>query len=65
VIDGAARAASEELTIVDVKPVGTYAVNLFFSDGHDRGIYPWSMLRALADGADARKVPENVMAPGN
>lgn len=48
-LDGAAPAPSDDLLIVDVKPVGTYAVNLFFSDGHDRGIYPWSLLRTLAD----------------
>jgi DUF971 family protein len=47
VLDGAAPAVCDGLTIVDVRPVGTYAVNLFFSDGHDRGIYPWSMLHAL------------------
>jgi len=28
-----------------VEPVGQYAVQLLFSDGHDRGIYPWSLLR--------------------
>ncbi len=56
VLDGIAPPVAEGLLIVDVKPVGTYAVNLFFSDGHDRGIYPWSLLRALADGADAEKI---------
>jgi DUF971 family protein len=37
------------LAIVDVARVGTYAVNLAFSDGHNRGIYPWSFLYGLAD----------------
>ena len=29
-----------------VEPVGQYAVQLLFTDGHDRGIYPWSLLRS-------------------
>jgi DUF971 family protein len=28
--------------------VGGYGLQLAFSDGHDRGIYPWSYLRGLA-----------------
>lgn len=26
-------------------PVGQYGVQLTFSDGHERGIYPWQFLR--------------------
>jgi DUF971 family protein len=34
-------------------PVGLYALQLQFSDGHERGIYPWSLLRELPrDGAE-------------
>jgi DUF971 family protein len=39
-------------TIVEVRLVGDHALNIAFSDGHDRGIYPWSYLRELA--RDAR-----------
>lgn len=28
------------------EPVGQYALQLIFRDGHDRGIYPWELLRA-------------------
>jgi len=42
-----------ELQLVDARPVGQYALNLSFSDGHDRGIYPWVWLRELAVGAAA------------
>ena len=35
------------LRIADVKMVGNYAINLTFTDGHDRGIYPWSYLLEL------------------
>lgn len=36
------------LRIVSVAPIGLYAINIAFSDGHDRGIYPWSLLRQFA-----------------
>jgi DUF971 family protein len=36
------------VTFADVRLVGDHALNLAFSDGHDRGIYPWSFLRTLA-----------------
>jgi DUF971 family protein len=49
------RAASAELAvapdtrIAQILPVGSYAVQLMFNDGHTRGIYPWAFLRALKD----------------
>lgn len=53
-IDAEIDALPTDLTIAQVLPIGGYAVNLVFSDGHRRGIYPWPYLRALADGAAAR-----------
>lgn len=35
------------VTITDIKPVGKYAVQLFFSDGHDTGLYSWDYLYEL------------------
>lgn len=32
--------------VVDVNPQG-YGVQLVFSDGHERGIYPWAYLAGL------------------
>jgi DUF971 family protein len=37
-----------ETGIVDIVPVGSYAVQLLFGDGHARGIFPWSYLKSLA-----------------
>ena len=37
-----------ELRIEDVKPVGSYAVQLEFSDGHKHGIFSFDALHALA-----------------
>jgi DUF971 family protein len=34
----------KEVTINKVEPVGSYAVQLTFSDGHDTGIYSWDLL---------------------
>lgn len=36
------------VTISDIRPLGTYAVHLGFSDDHARGIFPWVYLRELA-----------------
>ncbi|MFN7855174.1 MAG: gamma-butyrobetaine hydroxylase-like domain-containing protein [Acidovorax sp.] len=35
------------LRVVRIEPVGEQALNLSFSDGHDRGIYPFVYLRQL------------------
>lgn len=51
-IDGAFPIAADEVRIRDAEPVGGYAIRLFFTDGHDRGIFPWVFIDALApDGA--------------
>lgn len=47
-IDGLFPDAFPSVTIAQVAPIGHYAVNLGFSDGHSRGIYPWSYLAELA-----------------
>lgn len=36
------------VNISRVKPVGQYAVRLVFDDGHDTGLYSWSVLWTLA-----------------
>jgi len=38
----------ENVTITRIEPTGNYAVVLFFSDGHDSGIYSWSHLHHLS-----------------
>jgi DUF971 family protein len=42
----------EDIDLVDIQPVGNYAVQLHFSDGHGTGIYTWEYLRRL-DAASA------------
>src|SRR6476619_2959374 len=38
------QAGQREVHISRIEPVGTYAVQLYFSDGHDTGIYSWELL---------------------
>jgi DUF971 family protein len=47
-IDGRER-SFEGVTVATAEAIGSYAIRLVFSDGHDRGIYPWSYLREIAD----------------
>ena len=46
-IDGVFAPAFDGIAITQVAPIGDYAVNIAFSDGHARGIYPWSLLLDL------------------
>lgn len=46
--DGIELRLQSDLRVEVAEPVGSYAVRLFFSDGHDRGIYPWAYLRELS-----------------
>ena len=36
------------VTLAHAQSVGRYALQLTFSDGHARGIYPWCLLRELS-----------------
>ena len=38
----------ENVRIVEVEPVGNYAIKIVFSDGHDTGIYSWKYFQWLA-----------------
>ncbi|MCX2720944.1 DUF971 domain-containing protein [Roseibium salinum] len=53
-LSGLAVPAAPDLTITAVRPIGSYAVNIVFSDGYDRGIFPWVYLRELAGEAAVR-----------
>ncbi len=39
----------EMVNIVNVEPMGSYAVRIIFDDGHDSGVYSWSTLKSLGD----------------
>lgn len=42
------------VTIGDLRPVGSYAVRIVFSDGHDTGLFSWDYLETLGQEKDAR-----------
>jgi DUF971 family protein len=42
----------DDITVTGAEPVGRYAVRIRFSDGHDTGLYTWSLLRSLAQSED-------------
>jgi DUF971 family protein len=45
-LDGGAPKSVPDLMLTRIEPMG-YGVQLVFSDGHARGIYPWSWLQGL------------------
>jgi DUF971 family protein len=38
------QVGKKNIEIKHIEPVGTYAIQLTFSDGHDTGIYSWDLL---------------------
>ena len=38
------QVGKKEVEITSIEPVGSYAVQFTFSDGHDTGIYSWDLL---------------------
>ena len=41
------QTGKENVSIVDIQPVGHYAVRLIFDDGHDSGLFTWNYLHEL------------------
>lgn len=39
----------ENVNIEKIEPVGNYAIQLYFDDGHSTGIYSWETLHQLGD----------------
>ncbi|MGB5261491.1 MAG: DUF971 domain-containing protein [Gammaproteobacteria bacterium] len=49
---GILQIAKEDVNITDVQPVGSYAIQPSFDDGHDTGIYSWQTLYDLGKNHD-------------
>lgn len=43
----------ENVDISAIEPIGSYAVQIRFDDGHDSGIYSWSFLYDLGQNMEA------------
>ena len=42
------QVGKENVNIDKIEPVGNYAIKIFFTDGHDTGLYTWQYLHMLA-----------------
>lgn len=47
--DAVLQVGKQNVDIINIEPVGNYAIKLKFSDGHDTGLYSWSYLKELGD----------------
>jgi len=43
------QVGKKNIEVKDIEPVGSYAVQLTFSDGHDTGLYSWDYLYELGE----------------
>ncbi len=51
--EGVLQLGKQNVGITAVEPVGNYALRLMFDDGHDTGLYSWSLLHELGSNAQA------------
>lgn len=49
--DNTFRDSFEGVAIERCEPMGHYGINIVFSDGHARGIFPWAYLAELSEKA--------------
>ena len=49
---GVLQLAKENVNITNIEPVGSYAIQPSFDDGHDTGIYSWETLYDLGKNHD-------------
>ena len=43
------QTGKQDVTVLELSPVGNYAVKPVFSDGHDTGLFTWEYLYQLGD----------------
>jgi DUF971 family protein len=43
------QTGKRQVTVIEIEPVGNYAVKPTFSDGHDSGLFTWEYLYFLGD----------------
>ncbi len=48
------QTGKQHVAITQIKPVGNYALQLVFDDGHDTGLYSWTYLYELGQTREAR-----------
>ena len=60
------QTGKRDVTLINLEPVGNYAVKPTFSDGHDSGIFSWDYLYELRQQQDAlwKQYAERLAAAG-
>jgi DUF971 family protein len=48
--EGTLQLGKQNVGISSIEPVGNYALRLFFDDGHNTGLYSWTVLYQLGAG---------------
>ena len=43
------QAGKKDVGVAKLEPVGNYAIQIYFSDGHNTGIYSWDYLHELGE----------------
>jgi DUF971 family protein len=51
--EGVLQLGKQNVGINSLEPVGNYALRLFFDDGHNTGLYSWSVLYQLGKDREA------------
>ena len=46
------QTGKSSVAIAGIEPIGHYAIQISFDDGHDSGLYNWSYLRDLSERQD-------------
>lgn len=64
-VPGPGAAAPVALTVLDAELVGGWGLSLRWSDGHETGIYAWSILRAWAGIEEPPGGPEGAVGAGD
>jgi DUF971 family protein len=47
------QTGKQDVNVLSIEPVGSYAMKIMFDDGHDSGLYSWEYLRHLGDNLDS------------
>ncbi len=54
---GTPATPAANIALTQLQPVGEFGLQLGFSDGHDRGIYPWAYLHELSSTLSLQTTP--------
>jgi DUF971 family protein len=47
------QVGKKDVKVLDIEPVGSYAIKIIFDDGHDSGLYTWEYLHELGKNQEA------------